>query len=81
MGFEYGPVLARLDKPVLAMFGGRDTSTPTDETVAALRAGLRESRNARGTIHVYPNADHALLIWQHHAAEMEFPAIRPVTQR
>ena len=73
MGFDYGPVLGRLDKPVLALFGERDTSTPTDETVAALRAGLRESRNARGTIHVYPNADHALLIWQDQAAEMEFP--------
>ena len=74
MGFEYGPVLAQLTKPVLALFGDRDTSTPTAETVARLRAGLREARNARGTIRVYANADHALLIWRNHTAELELPS-------
>lgn len=74
MGYDYGPVLAHLDKPILALFGERDTSTPTAETVAVLRAGLRESRNARGTIHVYANADHSLLIWQDHGAEIELPS-------
>jgi dienelactone hydrolase len=74
MGFDYGPVLAQLTKPVLALLGGRDTSTPTDETVAVLRAGLRESRNEHGTIHVYAEADHALLIWRDHAAELELPS-------
>jgi pimeloyl-ACP methyl ester carboxylesterase len=73
MGFEYGPVLAHLTKPLLALFGERDTSTPTGETVAALRAGLREARNARATIRVYPNADHALLIW-HDTTELELPS-------
>ena len=77
MGFEYGPVLAHLTTPLLAVFGGRDTSTPTDETVATLRAGLREARNSRGTIRVYENADHALLIWQEHAAELELPVFPP----
>ena len=61
----------------LALFGGRDTSTPTDETVATLRAGLREARNSRGTIRVYENADHALLIWQEHTAELELPVFPP----
>jgi len=73
MGFEYGPVLARLSQPILALFGERDTSTPTTATVAALRSGLRESRNANGTIRVYTDADHALLMWQDHGAELELP--------
>jgi pimeloyl-ACP methyl ester carboxylesterase len=73
MGFDYGPVLAQLDKPILALFGDRDTSTPTGESVAVLRTGLRESGNTRGTIEVYANADHALLVWQAHTAELELP--------
>ena len=73
MGFEYGPVLARLSKPILALFGERDTSTPTAETVAALRSGLRGSRNVHGTIRVYAGADHALLMWQEQGAELELP--------
>jgi pimeloyl-ACP methyl ester carboxylesterase len=77
MGFEYGPVLASFTKPVLALFGDRDTSTPTDETVAALRAGLREAGNTRGTIRVYENADHALLIWQGDTVELELPTYPP----
>lgn len=73
MGFDYGPVLAQLTKPLLALFGDRDTSTPTEETVAALERGMREAHNARATIRVYPNADHALLIWTNHTAELELP--------
>jgi dienelactone hydrolase len=73
MGFDYGPVLAHLPKPVLALFGSRDTSTPIEETVSALRAGLRDSRNPRGTIRVYPEADHSLLVWTNRTAELELP--------
>ena len=73
MGFDYGPVLARLDKPFLGLFGQLDTSTPTHETVAVLRAGLRKSGNTRGTIYVYPNADHSLLVWPDRADELELP--------
>ena len=73
MGFDYGPVLARFDKPVLALFGERDTSTPTDQTVAVLRTALRTSGNTRGTIYVYPNADHSLLVWPDRTDELELP--------
>ena len=77
MGFEYGPVLAHLTKPLVGLFGERDTSTPTEETVAALRTGLRESRNTLATIRVYESADHALLIWQDDTAELELPTYPP----
>jgi pimeloyl-ACP methyl ester carboxylesterase len=77
MGFDYDPVLARLHKPVLALFGEHDTSTPAVETVAVLRAGLRAAGNASATISIYPNADHALLVWPNNPAELVLPRLAP----
>jgi carboxymethylenebutenolidase len=49
--------LARIEAPVLGLFGGLDQSI-TPETVHAFEAGLR-SLGAHPLIHVYPDAGHA----------------------
>jgi pimeloyl-ACP methyl ester carboxylesterase len=63
MGYDYQPVLASLDKPLLALFGDRDTSTPVGETVQIIRRSINSRQERKVTIRVYEKADHALLVW------------------
>jgi dienelactone hydrolase len=63
MDYDYQPVLASLDKPLLALFGDRDTSTPVGETVRMIRRSINSQQERKVTIRVYEKADHALLVW------------------
>jgi pimeloyl-ACP methyl ester carboxylesterase len=64
MGYDYQPVLALLDKPLLALFGDRDTSTPVAETVQTIHRSINSQQRRKVTIRVFEKADHALLIWR-----------------
>jgi pimeloyl-ACP methyl ester carboxylesterase len=63
MGYDPMPALEKVTCPVLAVFGELDTLTPVDETTRNLRDGLQKAKNRDVTIKVFPNADHALLVW------------------
>lgn len=53
------PVVASLDVPSLWIFGGEDSSMPTDWSVAELEALQERGRPIE--IHVYPEAEHGIL--------------------
>jgi uncharacterized protein len=63
MNYEPMPALEKVRCPVLAIFGELDTLTPVEETIANYRKGLAKAGNKKLTIKVFPNADHALLVW------------------
>jgi len=63
MGYDYQPLLALLDKPLLALFGDRDTSTPVVETVQIIHRSINSRQERNVTIRVFEKADHALLVW------------------
>jgi len=63
MSYDPMPALEKVKCPVLAIFGELDTLTPVVETTANYRKGLRKAGNKDVTIKVFPNADHALLVW------------------
>ncbi|HEY0762869.1 MAG TPA: alpha/beta hydrolase [Pyrinomonadaceae bacterium] len=57
------PVWQRVQCPVLGLFGERDESTPTTETVEKIRSALQTASNKDFTLKVFPLADHGLIIW------------------
>ena len=61
--------------PVLAVFGEVDTLTPVTETTANYRKGLGKAGNRDVTIKVFPNADHALLVWPKPNDEAHWPVL------
>jgi len=63
MNYDPMPALEKVRCPVLALFGELDTLTPVAETTANYRKGLGKARNKDVTIKIFPNADHALLVW------------------
>jgi len=63
MGYDPMPALEKVKCPALAIFGELDTLTPIAETSANYRKGLGRAGNKNLTIQVFPNADHALLVW------------------
>ena len=63
MGYNPMPALEKVKCPVLAVFGALDTLTPVAGTIANFRQGLGKAGNKDYTIRVFPNADHALLVW------------------
>src|SRR5262249_42350498 len=63
MEYDPMPALEKVKCPVLAVFGELDTLTPVAETTANYRKGLRKAGNKDFTLKVFPNADHALLVW------------------
>jgi pimeloyl-ACP methyl ester carboxylesterase len=63
MAYDPMPALEKVKRPVLAIFGEFDTLTPVTETIANYRKGLGRAGNQDITIKVFPNADHALLVW------------------
>jgi len=75
MSYTPMPALEKVTSPILAVFGELDTSTPVAETVAAFREGLGKARNTDHTIEVFPNADHALLVWPKPTDSAHWPVL------
>jgi pimeloyl-ACP methyl ester carboxylesterase len=59
----YDPVFAleKLNIPVLAFWGGKDTYLPVPESIAVFRKALARAANKRYVVKVYPNGNHSLL--------------------
>jgi len=77
MSYDPMPALENVKCPVLAMFGELDTFTPVTETVANFRKGLGVAGNRDVTIRIFPNADHALLVWPKPADPVHWPVLAP----
>ena len=77
MGYNPMPALEKVKCPVLAVFGELDSSTPVSETTANYRKGLRKAGNKDVTITVFPNADHALLVWPKANDQIHWPVLAP----
>jgi dienelactone hydrolase len=75
MGYNPMPALERVKCPVLAVFGELDTLTPVTETTANYRKGLAKAGNKDLTIKVFPNADHALLVWPKPNDQVRWPVL------
>jgi hypothetical protein len=75
MGYNPMPALEKVRCPVLAVFGELDTLTPVAETTANYRKGLRKVGNKDYTIKVFPNADHALLVWPKPNEPVHWPTL------
>ena len=75
MGYNPTPTLEKVKCPVLAMFGELDTLTPVAATTANYRRGLTKAGNKDFTIKVFPNADHALLIWPKPNDQAHWPVL------
>ena len=75
MAYDPMPALERVRCPVLAVFGELDTSTPVAETTANYRKGLSKAGNKDVTIKIFPNADHALLVWPKPGDQAHWPVL------
>jgi pimeloyl-ACP methyl ester carboxylesterase len=54
--------VAQLKCPVLLLFGDRDTEQPAEVAAARWREALAKGGNDRGTIVVFPGADHTMRV-------------------
>lgn len=77
MSYDPMPALQKVKCPVLAVFGELDTLTPVAETTANYRKALRKAANKDVTIQVFPNADHALLVWPKPNDPAHWPVLAP----
>jgi len=75
MGYNPMPALESVKCPVLAVFGELDTLTPVTETIANYRKGLAKAGIKDVTIKVFPNADHALLVWPKPNDQVRWPVL------
>jgi dienelactone hydrolase len=75
MDYDPMPALEKVKCPVLAVFGELDTLTPVAETTANYRKGLGKAGNKDLTIKVFPNADHALLVWPKPNDQAHWPVL------
>jgi uncharacterized protein len=75
MEYDPMPALEKVKCPVLAMFGELDTLTPVAETTANYRKALRKAGNKDVAIKVFPNADHALLVWPKPNDQAHWPVL------
>jgi uncharacterized protein len=75
MGYDPMPALEKLACPALAIFGELDTLTPVAETTANWRRGLALAGNKDYTIEVFPDADHALLVWPRPGDQAHWPVL------
>ena len=75
MAYNPMPALEKVRCPVLAVFGELDTLTPVAETTANYQKGLGKAGNKDVTIKVFPNADHALLVWPKPNDQVHWPVL------
>jgi hypothetical protein len=63
--FSYDPIphWQKAGQPVLALYGGMDNSQPVTQIATRIGKALTQGGNKKHTIRIFPNADHALLVW------------------
>jgi pimeloyl-ACP methyl ester carboxylesterase len=59
--FDPGPTWEKVQCPVLALYGDRDTSLPAEKSLPIIRRGLAKAGNADMTIKVFDHADHGIM--------------------
>ena len=77
MAYDPMPALEKVKCPVLAVFGELDTFTPVSATITNYRKGLSKAGNKDVTIKIFPNADHALLVWPKPNDQVHWPLLAP----
>lgn len=77
MGYDPMPALEGVKCPILAVFGELDKSTPVAQTMANYGTAVAKSGNADYTVKVFPNADHALLVWPKPGDAAHRPVLAP----
>jgi pimeloyl-ACP methyl ester carboxylesterase len=63
-GHDPTPILEQITVPVLGLFGENDLSFPTPTVTARMSAAFRHARNCDVTLHVFPSAEHQLMVPQ-----------------
>jgi pimeloyl-ACP methyl ester carboxylesterase len=58
--FDPGPAWEKVRCPVLAIYGEKDTSLPSEKSIPIILRGLEKGGNRDVTIKVFPRADHGL---------------------
>ncbi len=64
--WDPAPHIARINCPILLMFGDRDTDHPTNAAVQRWQEGLTKAGNDRVTLMVFPGAGHGLRMREGH---------------
>lgn len=62
MTYDPAPALEKLNIPVLAYWGDKDTFLPVPETVAVFKHAMAKAGNKNYVVRIYPNASHSLLV-------------------
>jgi uncharacterized protein len=64
--------------PVLAYWGSRDTRVPPDSSLSIVRAALERGRNRDAVLHMFPGADHVMVLASTAPADSwDFPRTAP----
>ena len=77
MGYDPMPALQGVKCPILTVFGELDMSTPVAQTTANYAKAVATSGNTDYTLKVFPNADHALLVWPKPGDTAHWPILAP----
>ena len=75
MDYDPGPVIAKLQVPVLALFGGLDHAVHPDKNAGRWRAALQEGNVKDYTIQIFPGGNHMLLEARTGSME-EYPTLK-----
>jgi dienelactone hydrolase len=59
--FDPLPVFGKLQRPTLALFGGRDMQAPPDENRPAFEAAFAGAGHIKPDVIVYPEANHLFM--------------------
>ena len=62
MTYDPAPALEKLNIPVLAYWGDRDTFLPVPATVAIFKQAMAKAGNKNYVVRIYPNATHSLIV-------------------
>jgi fermentation-respiration switch protein FrsA (DUF1100 family) len=61
MTYDPVPALEKIEIPVLAFWGGKDTFLPVAESVAAFKQAMAKAGNKNYAVKIYPNGNHSLI--------------------
>lgn len=61
MTYDPAPALDKLNIPVLAFWGGKDTYLPVMESIAVFKQAMAKAGNKNYVVKIYPNGNHSLL--------------------